>query len=339
MKCRSRSSNLARSSNCTFEQRIAVCAALHHPDREKADHHQLHRLTLTANMDVSVSQLQLPDPLEERDETALASSISSWPKAENETGDEDDDRLSLISSTGLSELSLLPSTDDENEDEGYPSSPRPVSEKGRLRMSVASTRSSGLAASSLRSATDSDSKCSVTLDRSSNASSSSYSIISHWNCPSPSYSITGVLTPSTPARHQPIGAAEHAGSQDRHSSTSLLRSPEAHNDTTSVATKEHYSSQDGHQKDFDLWLKSATPHSQRSIGSDHVSAISSLGSPLAQPFRKPPSTEALGRTSNVVLSVAFHTMKRLADVHFFSYKRSIRLFRFLPIHLYHSPAD
>lgn len=231
-----------------------------------------------------VSQLRLPDPLEERDdgEDQQSQSMGGAESGHRQLVDDysdcglsdiDLDRMSLPSSTGLSQLSVVDDTgDDDFSDEKL----RPA--KGRLEMSVASTRLSGAAPE------DGLQKPHETRSTSDNTNCDirdGYSIISHLDgCRSPSYSITGVRTPPPPPLRSPsfvVGQVNLDGTQ-----SSLPRNLKEYIDGLS-ATEKQNNRQDEHQKNFEMWLKSVTPYSQRTMDSDDVSSMSSLASPLRVP--------------------------------------------------------
>ncbi|KAK9899498.1 hypothetical protein P389DRAFT_356 [Cystobasidium minutum MCA 4210] len=185
-----------------------------------------------------------------------------------------DDHVSLPSTAGLSQLSVM----GDDDDEGFAASAPLPARSRRLEMSVASTSSLVPPTSQLQDGNERVSKRNDKSDTYSDVASS-YSIISHTldDCPSPSYSITGVRTPQTPPlRSSPSGKVTQS------STASLPRNLKEYIDTLSAAEKHKKPDHgdDEHQKNFDMWLKSVTPYSQRTVGSDEISAMSSLGSPL-----------------------------------------------------------
>lgn len=185
-----------------------------------------------------------------------------------------DDHVSLPSTAGLSQLSVM----GDDDDEGFAASAPLPARSRRLEMSVASTSSLVPPTSQLQDGNERVSKRNDKSDTYSDVASS-YSIISHTldDCPSPSYSITGVRTSQTPPlRSSPSGKVTQS------STASLPRNLKEYIDTLSAAEKHKKPDHgdDEHQKNFDMWLKSVTPYSQRTVGSDEISAMSSLGSPL-----------------------------------------------------------
>lgn len=273
--------------------------------------------TYTLLADMHVSELRLPDPLDERESLASGSGGGENGRRDQQCiagGDGysecgmSDDHMSLPSSAGLSQLSLLTGEDD-NDSEN-------VASHQRAGMPVASsstsTRLSSPSASSLALPayqTSNTRKHTASPDTYSDVESS-YSIISiTLDCPSPSYSITGVrTTPQTPPlRSSELSAVKAnvngAKQASLSPSSSLPTNLKEYIDTLSAAEKQngHYNE---HQKNFDMWLKSVTPHSQRTTGSEEVSVMSSLGSPLP-PSVQPASSRLVatpGAKSNVDLS-------------------------------------
>lgn len=266
-----------------------------------------------------VSELRLPDPLDERESLASGSGageIGHRPQQCSGGGDGysecgmSDDHMSLPSSAGLSQLSLLTGEDDNDDDSEN------VASHQRAGMPVASssisTRLSSPPASLLGLTADqtrNTRKHTASLDTYSDVGSS-YSIISNTlDCPSPSYSITGVrTTPQTPPLRSSPSAVRATVNDAKQasvsSSSSLPTNLKEYIDTLSAAEKQT-GHDDEHQKNFDMWLKSVTPYSQRTMGSDDVvSVMSSLGSPLP-PSVHPASLGLVapaGAKSNVDLS-------------------------------------
>lgn len=250
----------------------------------------------------------MPDPLEERDdemadfksdESGQAARAAAGLDTASECGLSDIDRMSLPSSTGLSQLSVV---DDDNGEDGF-------SHAG-LEMSVASTRPS-LARGNLHL----DNGNHASLDANSDIGDG-YSIISLTHgCPSPSHSISGVRTPppAAPLRSSPLHKEDLSV---RETQSSLPRNLKEYIDGLSATDKQNnHDDDDEHQKNFEMWLKSITPYSQRTCGSDNISEISSLASPL--PVPSPHSSGLLaGSKHDVAIFSVFLRTYDLADVAF-----------------------